>query len=227
MVTVFTDFFTSFVLGILTPLTAVCVLPLYPGFLTFLSSRLSGRGENKKAYALFGLLVVAGLIVFVFLLGIIFTTFLQKSLTSVINIISPIALGILGIISIFMIFNYDFAKFLPRPKSSVKGNPYKSAFVFGFLFGPIVIPCNPAFIAAMFTKTVAGGAAFAINMGNFLLFGFGMGFPLVVFSLVSYKKSTTIISFLTKHKRIINLFAGIAMLIISLYYLIFVFRIFG
>ena len=46
MVSVFADFLTSFVLGLLTPLTAVCVLPLYPGFLAYLSNKLSGN-ESK------------------------------------------------------------------------------------------------------------------------------------------------------------------------------------
>ena len=41
------DFWTAFLLGLATPLTAVCVLPLYPGFLSFLASQVSEK-ENKK-----------------------------------------------------------------------------------------------------------------------------------------------------------------------------------
>jgi len=38
---------SSFVLGLLTPLTAVCVLPLYPGFLSFLSGKLATEGGSQ------------------------------------------------------------------------------------------------------------------------------------------------------------------------------------
>ena len=37
---------STFLLGLLTPLTAVCVLPLYPGFLSFLSRKLSTTGRR-------------------------------------------------------------------------------------------------------------------------------------------------------------------------------------
>ena len=68
---------------------------------------------------------------------------------------------------------------------------------------------------------------FIVNLLNFVMFGFGMGLPLLIFALISAGKSKVIINFLTKKKRIINLIAGIIMLVISLYYLIFVFKIFG
>ena len=87
---------TSFILGLLTPLTAVCVLPLYPGFLAFLSNKFSGK-ESRRTFFLFGLTILSGIIIFMILLGLIFTTVLQKSLTNVIGIVSPIAFVILGL----------------------------------------------------------------------------------------------------------------------------------
>ena len=219
----FLDIITSFVLGLLTPLTAVCVLPLYPGFLAFLSTRFSGE-VNKKAYALFGAIVVLGVIVFMLLFGLIFTTLLQQSLTNVIAIVSPIAFAILGIISIFLIFNFDFGRFIPKMKVKTSKNPWKSAFGFGFFFGAIVIPCNPGFIAAFLARALLIDN-FASSMLSFLSFGICLGAPLLVFSLVSAQWSSSIIGFLTKHKRKINLIAGILMLWISLYYLLCVFSV--
>jgi len=219
------DISTSFILGLLTPLTAVCVLPLYPAFLSFLSNRFS-ENASKKTYAMFGVVIVLGVLVFMLALGLIFTTLLQKSLTNVIGIISPIAFGILGIISIFLIFDFDFSRFLPRVNVSSKGNPLKSAFVFGFFFGAIVIPCNPGFIAAFFARAFLTDS-FISSMVSFLSFGVGLGAPLLVFSLVSAQWSEKVISFLTKHKRKINMIAGLLMLWISLYYLICVFDVFS
>ena len=229
----FADLLTSFILGLLTPLTAVCVLPLYPGFLAYLSAQFSTKQTSKveqprNRIAIFGLIVVAGVILFMLLLGLIFTTLLKVSLTKVIGIVSPIAFGILVIISLLLIFNVDIGKYLPKlrtPTTKAK-NPWLNALIFGFFFGAIVIPFNPLFIAALFTKTIAG-TNFIANMLNFLVFGIGIGAPLLVFSILSTTASSSIINWLTKQRRNINLVTGVIMLAISLYYLIFVFKIFG
>ncbi len=217
----------AFVLGLLTPTTAACVLPLYPGFLAYLSTQLSGKESDKKTLALFGVVITSGVIIFMFLLGLVFTTILQVSLTQVIGGVSPVAFMILFVISLLLIFDVDIGKYLPKAKTptSVK-NPWLRAFSFGFFFGAIVIPCNPAFIAVLFTRTIST-IGFLENIFKFLSFGIGMGFPLLLFSLLSTAKSTSIIAYLTEHKRIINLVAGLIMLIISVYYLTCVFSVFG
>jgi len=107
------DIFSSFILGLLTPLTAVCVLPLYPGFLAFLSSKFS-EGVSKKTYAMLGVVISLGVITFMLLFGLLFTTILQESLTKWVNIVSPIAFGILLIVSLLLIFDFDFGKFIPK-----------------------------------------------------------------------------------------------------------------
>jgi len=220
------DIFTAFVLGLLTPLTAVCVLPLYPGFLAFLSNKLTGKEDNKKTLILLGLTVVAGVILFMFLLGLLFTTILKVSLTNVIGIVSPIAFGFLGIVSILLIFDVDIGKFFPRYHTPLDKNPFWSSFLFGFFFGAIVVPCNPAFIIALFTRALSG-MGFVTNMLSFVSFGVGIGAPLLVFAIISSGKSQGMINWLVGHKRKINLVAGVLMLAASLYYLIFVFKVFG
>jgi cytochrome c-type biogenesis protein len=225
MVGVFANIFTSFTLGLLTPLTALCVLPLYPGFISYLANRIK-KETTRKTLLLLGLLMVAGVISFMLLLGLLFTTILQASLTKIVGIISPIAFGMLIIVSLLLIFNFELNKFFPQIKTPKTKNPLFGSYVMGFFFGAIVLPCNPALIAAFFAR------AFLItnpvtNVLNFLFFGIGMGAPLLVLSLISTAASQQVIGFLTKHKRIINLSTGIIMLVISVYYLIFVFRIFG
>jgi len=226
MVSFISDVGTSFILGLLTPLTAVCVLPLYPAFLSYLANKVSIPGQKPQPLYKYGLMVVLGVVVFMAILGLIFTTIFKASLTKVIGIISPIAFGILIIISILLIFNIDFAKYLPKAKTPQSEKPMRGAFLYGFFFGGIVIPCNPLFIAALFTSTLTT-VDFAANMVKFLSFGLGIGFPLLVFSAISTTKSNAVIGFLSTHKRKINLIAGIAMFFISWYYLIFVFRIFS
>lgn len=220
---VLTDISAAFILGLLTPLTAVCVLPLYPGFLSYLASKMSAKNTKLRPFLL-GVIVTCGVLLFMILLGLIFTTFLQVSLTRVIGIVSPVAFVILLVISLLLIFNVDAGKFLPKFSAPVAKNPLFSAFLFGFFFGAIVIPCNPLFIAALFTRAISAMDFFA-NMLNFLFFGIGISFPLLALSAISGASSSIVIDFLTRNKRIINFVAGIIMLIISLYYLIFVFNV--
>lgn len=216
----------AFVLGLLTPLGAVCVLPLYPGFLVYLSNQLSTRLGGKRTIVLLGLIITGGVILFMLLLGLIFTTVLEVSLTNVIGVVSPIAFGILFVISLLLIFNVDVGRFLPRVHSPITRNPWLSAVTFGFFFGAIVVPCNPLFIAVLFTRT-ASVTGFLENILRFLAFGLGIGFPLLAFAIISTTATDAIINFLTRYKRIINLIAGLIMLGISAYYLVFVFKIFS
>jgi len=222
----FSNLLSTYFLGLLTPLTAVCVLPLYPGYISFLARRLGKKsGENQSSLAL-GTLVTSGVIVFMALIGVVFTTFLSVSLTKVISIVSPIAFSILAVISILLILHLDFGRMFPKVRVPETKNPLPQAFLFGFFFGAIVLPCNPGMIAAFFTKSLAlSSLDFISNMLNFILFGIGIATPLLIFSLLSQAVSQQIIRFLVQRSKLINRVAGILMLGVSLYYLIVVFRI--
>ncbi len=225
MVSAIANLWISFVAGLFAPVAAVCVLPLYPAFLAYLSNQISEE-ESKGTFIRLGLIVTSGVISSMFLFGLIFTKFLQESLTKAIGVISPIAFGILAIFSIFMIFNFNFGKLFPKINAPITKNPYLTSFIFGFFFGAVVLPCNPASLVVLFAISTST-MAFINNLLNFILFGVGMAFPLLLFAVISSANSKVIIGFLTKNKKIINIIAGIIMLGISLYYLIFVFSIFS
>ncbi len=221
------DFGTAFVFGLLTPLGAACVLPLYPTFLVFLSKQLSGEA-SRKVMALLGLIVTLGVVLFMLIVGLVFTTVFQISLNSVIEVVSPIAFGILLIVGIGLVLNFDVSKYIPKAHTPQTKNPIVTAFLFGFGFGAIVIPCNPAFIAPLLARAaVASAGGFVSTLLIFLSFGLGIGFPLIVFSVISATKSSVIIGFFTTHQRKINLVIGTVMILVSLYYLFCVFAIFG
>lgn len=216
---------SGFVLGLLTPLTAACVLPLYPGFLAYLANRFD-EDADRTTYALFGLVVVAGVITFMLLLGLLFSTVLHMSLTTVIEVASPIAFGLLALISITLIADLDFSRVIPQVDAPETGNPLVDGFGFGFFFGAIVVPCNPGFLAALFATSLLAQQP-VTNVATFLAFGVGVGFPLLVFSVVSMQWSRQVIRTLTAHRTRINRAAGVIMLLVSLYYLTAVFQVFG
>jgi cytochrome c-type biogenesis protein len=225
MVGIFVNFWLSFLAGLFAPLGAVCVLPLYPGFLSYLASKASTK-DSKKTILLFGVVITIGVVSSMLLIGLVFSTILKASLTKAIGIISPIAFVILGLVSISLIFNFDIGRFMPKAQVPVLKSPMLSAFVFGFFFGAIVLPCNPGSLAVLFAVS-ASTVSFLTNLLNFLFFGIGMAAPLLILAMISAAKSQQVIGFLTKYKKKINLFAGIIMLSISIYYLAFVFKVFG
>lgn len=219
------ELLTSFLLGLATPLTAVCVLPLYPGFLSYLSSQFDGD-ESRETFLLFGFLVVAGVMSFMLLLGLVFSTLIQTSLTGVIEVVSPVAFTLLGVMSIFLLLDLDFQQYLPSGTAPRFGNPLLNAFGFGFFFGAIIIPCNPAFIATFFARAFLFETPLT-SIANFTLFGLGIGFPLLVFSVISATRSQQVIQLLKDHQTLIHRGSGALMLAVSVYYLVFVFRVVG
>ncbi len=225
MVSALANLWISFLAGVFAPLGAVCVLPLYPGFLAYLAGKVSEKADRKTIVGL-GLLVTLGVVLSMFIVGLIFTQFLQASLTNAIGIISPIAFGILGLVSLLLIFNVDIGRFFPKKSAPVLQNPYWSSLLFGLFFGVVVLPCNPASLVVLFAVSTSV-TSFVTNLLNFIVFGIGMALPLLLFAIISAAKSQQVIGWLTKYKKPINVIAGLIMLGISLYYLVFVFRIFG
>ena len=219
---------SSLLLGILTPLTAVCVIPLYPGFISFLSGNMTVEDHRRGRPVALGALVMTGVVVFMTIVGLVFTTIIGTSLTNVVQIVSPIAFGMLALISIFLILNIDTGRLLRQVRVPTVRNPFAGALLYGLFFGAIVIPCNPGIIAAFFTKALATSTAdFVLNMIHFLLFAIGIGLPLLVIAVVSGSVSASIVRFLVTHKGTINRGAGVIMLGVSIYYLFFVFDVFG
>lgn len=216
----------SFLFGLLAPLTASCVLPLYPGFISFLSNHANKDTGKKENLLILGILVSIGVIFFMLILGLLFTTILQISLTKIVEIISPIAFILLAIVSILLIVGLDIGKKFKSLNTPTAKNPKLNALIYGFFFGAIIIPCNPGIIAVFFTRTVST-TGFAQNMLSFLAFAIGMALPLLIIALLSQRFSRPITKFLGKYNRLINIIAGLIMLIIALYYLIFIFHLFG
>ncbi len=214
------NFLVSYLAGLFAPLGAVCILPLYPGFLSYLASQEGGEDNAVK----FGWIVTSGVITSMFLVGLIFSYFLESSLTNVIGIVSPIAFFVLLVVGIFLIFDFDFGGLIPGYNINIRGNPVKTSFIFGLFFGAVVLPCNPASLVVLFAVS-ASTVGFLLNLVNFVLFGIGMATPLLIFAYVSKASSGSVIGYLSEHKRMINLVGGLIMFGISLYYLLFVFRI--
>lgn len=212
----FANLYLSFFAGILSPLGAVCVLSIYPAFISFISNKFDSNLPFRSRMVILTWILVSGVLLSMFLVGLIFSLILKSSLTSIIQIISPVAFVILFIVGILLLFNVSLKLNLRMKIRSFK-SPFLTSFIFGLFFGVVVLPCNPASLVVLFALSVSTGE-FIFNLFNFVLFGIGMSLPLILFAYVSNDKWFT---FLVNNKRKVDIVAGIFLILISIYYLLF------
>lgn len=212
-----------FALGVATPLTAACVIPLYPAFIAYLAS--TGDGEGGRSVALLGVLVVVGVLTFMATVGIVFTVLLEESINTVVEGLSPIVFGILaGVGAVLLVEPKGFSR-LPSFEPPQSRYPSLSAFSYGFFFGGIVIPCNPATISLFFARTPVLYDTHVESMLGFLAFGLGIGAPLLAFALLSEPFGRRVTTTLARYSSAINRGTGAVLLVVSFYYLGAVFEV--
>jgi cytochrome c-type biogenesis protein len=218
-------FVEHFLLGVATPLTAACVIPLYPAFIAYLAS--AGDGENERSVALLGVLVVAGVLSFMALVGILFTFVLQESVNTVVENVSLPAFGLLAIVGAVLVVDPKRFSRIPSVEPPHTRYPTASAFSYGFFFGSIVIPCNPGTIALFFARTPVLYDTRLESMLGFVFFGLGIGAPLLAFALLSEPFGRRVTSTLARYSSPINRVTGAILLAVSVYYLVVVFDVVG
>lgn len=211
-----------FALGVATPLTAACVIPLYPAFIAYLAST---GDEGNRSVAVLGLLVVAGVLTFMAAVGVIFTFVLAESVNTVVEDVSPLAFGLLALVGTVLVVDPKRFSRLPVIDPPQSRYPTASAFSYGFFFGAIVIPCNPATIALFFARTPVLYDTHAESMLGFLSFGLGIGAPLLAFALLSQPFSQQVTSALARYSSQVNRATGAVLLAVSGYYLWAVFEV--
>ncbi|RKD95440.1 cytochrome c biogenesis protein CcdA [Halopiger aswanensis] len=223
-----------FLLGLATPLTATCVVPLYPSFIAYLAS-VGGQDESGGADGadgpsaiLLGLLVVAGVLAFMVALGVVWTTVLQRSISDAVTALSPLAFAVLAVVgAVLLVAPNGFAR-LPTIEPPHSRYPTLSAFAYGFFFGTIVIPCNPGLIALFLGRSTVAFPAFDSQLEvllGFLAFGLGIGTPLLALAVVSQSAGRRATRTLARYSGAINRLVGVVLVAVSLYYLIVVFEV--
>lgn len=206
---------TSIGLGLLASFSP-CILPLYPGYLAYLSgAHESAKGKSR--YFL-GFFVLAGVLSMMLILGLIIAL-LSVSVGQALSIIIPIADLILIILGLLLLFNKNPFKALPQIKVPALRNPFFNAFIYGLLYGPIALPCSGPLVVGIFAISLTAGDALS-QLNIFLWFGVGFGLPLLLLSLISGALQRTITIWLAKHSRLVNIIGGVLLVGIAIYDLI-------
>ncbi|MDO9539960.1 MAG: cytochrome c biogenesis protein CcdA [Methanocalculus sp.] len=206
----------SFLAGVYTPLGAVCVIPLYPGYLAYLVSQ--ARNDQQRSPLILGLLVTAGVIGSMLLFGLLSIIVFNQSISAAIATTTPIIYTLLALLGAGMILGLDPGRLFPGVKIPTVGSTTGSALLYGGFFGLVALPCNPAGLIMIFALQATIPEA-ALSIIHFIIFGFGMAIPLLLLSLLSEKKVSRILQILIRHQIVIKRGAGAVILTIALYYL--------
>lgn len=191
-----------------------CLLPLYPGVLAYLSAN-AGTLAGRRATGLLGLLVLAGLLTTMVLLGALLVA-VSVPVGRVASYLVPIVDGLLLALGILLIAGRNPFNRLPGLRVPLVRNPFGQAYVYGVMLGPIALPCAGPFLAALLAVSVGLGDT-VLRLGTFLVFGLGFGLPLVVLSLLAGARQRAVVRWVTERHRPIEIISGIVLIGVALW----------
>jgi len=204
--------FTSIFLGLLAT-TNPCVLPLYPGFLAYLSGQ-SELEQNKRRYFL-GLFVLAGVLSMMLALGGLIAL-LAVPTGSILVYIIPLADLLILILGVLLLFNHNPFKTLPQIQIPALRHPFLNAYIYGLLYGPIALPCSGPLVVGIFALSFTAGEALS-KLWVFLWFGLGFGLPLFVLSFLSGALQRQLTTLFARHSRVVNIVGGLLLIGVAIY----------
>jgi|Deesub1362B_J571_1020462.scaffolds.fasta_scaffold00049_94 cytochrome c-type biogenesis protein len=208
----------SFLLGVLA-VGNPCALPLYPGFLAYLANKSKHLGE--KRYEVFlGVIVLFGVLSAMLLIGMLVAV-LATTLSNILRVAVPLVNIMLLILGMTLLLNMNIGQMFPSVSAPIFTNPFSTAYFYGFLFGPIVLPCSAPLVLSVFLLS-ATLHDFAARFLLFIAFGLGIGFPLFLISLISQKAGGGwLIRQFTFHYQSINKIAGFILIGLAVYNMLY------
>ena len=201
---------TSLLLGLLTS-TSPCILPLYPGFLAYLSN----QSETERQKYFLGLFVLAGVLSMMLVLGGLIA-WLAVPIGSILLYIIPLADLLILLLGILLLLDRNPFKALPQIQIPLFRHPYMNAYVYGLLYGPIALPCSGPMVVSIFALSFTVGEAFN-QLWVFLWFGLGLGIPLLILSFLSAALQRQLTTLFARYSRIVNFAAGLLLIGVAIY----------
>ncbi len=201
---------TSLLLGLLAT-TSPCILPLYPGFLAY----LSGQSEIGRPKYFLGLFVLAGVLSMMLALGGLIAL-LAVPTGNILAYIIPLADSLILLLGVLLLFDRNPFKTLPQIQIPVLQHPFLNAYTYGLLYGPIALPCSGPLVVGIFALSFTAGEALS-KLWVFLWFGLGFGLPLFVLSLLSGTLQRQLTTLFARHSRIVNIVGGLLLISVAIY----------
>ncbi|HEU4919071.1 MAG TPA: cytochrome c biogenesis protein CcdA [Candidatus Limnocylindrales bacterium] len=190
-----------------------CLLPLYPGFIAYLGSNARAL-EGRRATGLLGLLVLAGVLTTMTGVGVVLAAAAVPT-SRLLAYATPVVDGLLILLGVLLLAGRNPFERLPGMRVPVVANPYRQAYVYGIMLGPIALPCAGPFLVSLLGISI-GIADAAGKVGTFLVFGLGFGLPLVVLSLLAGTRSREIVGWIVARHRVVEIVAGLLLIVVAI-----------
>jgi cytochrome c-type biogenesis protein len=190
-----------------------CLLPLYPAFLAYLTGATgaeAGSGRSRRISGFLGLAVLAGLITSMVVIGLIVVA-VSAPISSLLGFAIPIIDLLLIALGVLLLAGIN--PFLKAPTVKVPGasGPVSQAYLYGVFLGPIALPCAGPFLIA--TLAISVGAAETVGtVATFVVFALGFGLPLVLLSVLARTRQDTVVRFLARRHRQIEIISGVLLI---------------
>jgi cytochrome c-type biogenesis protein len=195
-------------IGFLSP----CVLPLVPGYLSYVAG-LAGSGQQARPRRVVGgaALFVAGFTVIFVLEGVLF-----GALGAAIRNHAVAIERVLGVVTIAMgVVFLGGIPFLQRewrisalPRAGLLGAPLLGA-AFGLAWAPCLTPTFSAVYGLAFSQGTAGRGAFLMTC-----YCLGLGVPFLLVALgVGWVSG--VLTFVRRHKRVVSQVGGVLLIVIG------------
>lgn len=203
---------TSLSLGLLASFSP-CILPLYPGYLAYLSGA-NAASQGARRYFL-GFFVLAGVLSMMLALGFLIA-WLSVSIGRALTVAIPLADLLIIALGILLLLDKNPFKALPQIQVPALRSPFVNAFVYGLLYGPIALPCSGPLVVSIFAISLTAEEALS-KLSIFLWFGLGFGLPLLALSFLSGVRQRSITTWLAQHARMVNVAGGLILVGIGIY----------
>lgn len=198
----------AFVLG-LTSAASPCLLPLYPAFIAYLAGN-SKAIAGRHAAGFLGLVVLLGVLTAMIAVAVVLAA-LSRSITSILAYVIPIVDGILILLGVLLVFGRNPFARLPAATVPVLRDPFRQAFAYGLLLGPLALPCAGPFLATLLLISVDAADALQ-GILLFLVFGFGFGLPLVLLSFLAVARGQALVHWIVVRHRAVEIVAGLILI---------------
>ena len=203
---------TVLLLGLLAA-TSPCVLPLYPGFLAYLSGQTQ-PSIGRPRYFL-GLFVLAGVLTMMLALSALIAA-LAVPIGSTLAYLVPLTDLVILLLGVALILDRNPFKTLPQIQIPALRHPLFNAYAYGLLYGPLTLPCSAPLVVGVFALSLTAGEAIS-KLWVLMWFGVGLGVPLLILSLLSGALQRQLATLFARHSRVVNVIGGLLLVGVAVY----------
>ena len=202
----------AFTLG-LGSAASPCLLPLYPSFLAYLTANTTAL-QGRRATGLLGLIILAGVLTTMLVVAVVLVV-VAVPLGSVLGILVPAVDLVLILLGVLLLAGRNPFERLPGVTVPIVDDPFRQAYLYGVMLGPLALPCAGAFAVSLIAFSV-GLAETLPRILTFLAFGLGFGLPLVLLSLLAGARRWQLVGFITRHHRAIEIIGGLLLVTVGI-----------